>query len=333
MIPIYNGQKFLSDTLGSLKLQEDKDFKVFICDDGSSVNCDQIIRSYKNDLNICVIKNEKNMGINYSLTRLVRIASKEFNIGIMLGQDDMLSSNYIKETKNSFQNNGIILLYSVLTLVDSFGLKTRKYIAPVNLKLFGNYKTSIMLHGNYVTSPGLAFRFENFPFQAVNKTSNLLHDWAQVRWSSMIGKIKISYKLNVYYRIHTEQISKKQVLSSTQVEKLKTDFVKSSSFQNFFGNFSKLSKKIFITLYLMLEGNALSENSVAKILTNSSTIYKNIPSQNPIGHIKVKRFNLRISNLILLPRIFKNSFLVFLSTLKFVLILMKKMVLNTKNII
>lgn len=273
------------------------------------------------------------MGINYSLARLVRIASKECNIGIMFGQDDMLSSNYTKETKNSFQNNRVILLYSVLTLVDCFGLKTKKYIAPVNLKLFGKYKTSIMLHGNYVTSPGLAFRFENFPFQVVSKTSNLLHDWAQALWSSMIGEIKITYKLNVYYRIHREQISKKQVLTSTQVEKLKTDFVKSSSFQNFFGNFSKLSKKTFIILYLMLDGNALCENSVAKILINFRTIYKNIPSQNQIGYIKIERFNLRISNLILLPRIFKNYFLVFFSTLKFVLILMKKSVLNTKNII
>jgi len=70
IMPVYNGEKFLSKAIDSILKQSYTDFEFIIINDGSSDSTEQIIESY-HDPRIVYLKNSANLGL-----------SKSFNIGI-----------------------------------------------------------------------------------------------------------------------------------------------------------------------------------------------------------------------------------------------------------
>ena len=68
LMGIYNCASTLQEALDSLYAQTCQDFKVVLCDDGSSDNTLQIAEQNAHlHPNVVVIKNERNMGLNYTL--------------------------------------------------------------------------------------------------------------------------------------------------------------------------------------------------------------------------------------------------------------------------
>lgn len=77
IMPVYNAEKFIKETIESLLNQTFSDFELIIIDDGSVDNSYEIIRCYL-DKRIKYFKNEKNSGIVFSLNRALEIASAEY---------------------------------------------------------------------------------------------------------------------------------------------------------------------------------------------------------------------------------------------------------------
>lgn len=94
---IYNCASTLIEALESLYAQTYKDFKIILCEDGSTDNTYQIAQEYasKHD-NIILVKNEKNMGLNYTLNRCLELADTEY-IARMDGDDISLPERFEKE--------------------------------------------------------------------------------------------------------------------------------------------------------------------------------------------------------------------------------------------
>lgn len=99
IIGIYNCASTLVEALDSLYAQTYQSFKIILCDDGSSDNTYQVAKDYasKHD-NIVLIKNEKNMGLNYTLNHCLEYADTEL-IARMDGDDVSLPSRFEKEVK------------------------------------------------------------------------------------------------------------------------------------------------------------------------------------------------------------------------------------------
>ncbi len=76
-MPVYNGEKYLRETIESILNQTYKDFEFIIIDDGSTDNSVKIIESY-NDSRIKLYKNEKNMGISDSTNKGIELAKGEY---------------------------------------------------------------------------------------------------------------------------------------------------------------------------------------------------------------------------------------------------------------
>lgn len=99
IIGIYNCASTLVDALDSLYSQTYQDFKIILCEDGSTDNTYQVAKDYasKHD-NIILVKNEKNMGLNYTLNHCLEHADTEF-IARMDGDDISLPTRFEKEVK------------------------------------------------------------------------------------------------------------------------------------------------------------------------------------------------------------------------------------------
>jgi len=98
VIPVYNGEKYLSDCINSILKQTFEDFELIIIDDGSIDNTADIIQQFKNqDYRIRFIR-QTNRGQGHARNRGLKLASADYVC--FIDADDTLSSNFLSELYN-----------------------------------------------------------------------------------------------------------------------------------------------------------------------------------------------------------------------------------------
>lgn len=97
LIGIYNCASTLPEALDSLYAQTYKDFKIILCEDGSSDDTYAVAKAYAEKYdNIVLVRNEKNMGLNYTLNRCIEYADTEY-CARMDGDDISIPTRFEKE--------------------------------------------------------------------------------------------------------------------------------------------------------------------------------------------------------------------------------------------
>ncbi len=97
LMGIYNCAATLPEALDSLYAQTYQDFKIILCDDGSKDNTYTVAKSYaEKHNNIILVRNEKNMGLNYTLNHCLEYADTEY-CARMDGDDISLPTRFEKE--------------------------------------------------------------------------------------------------------------------------------------------------------------------------------------------------------------------------------------------
>lgn len=93
LIPVYNSEKYLSETLYSLSNQEYKNLEIIIINDGSVDNSQSIIDSYKEKDDRIISFYQENRGIGYTRNRLLKLSRG--NLILFVDSDDILSPSFI----------------------------------------------------------------------------------------------------------------------------------------------------------------------------------------------------------------------------------------------
>lgn len=97
LIGIYNCASTLDEALESLYNQTFKDFKIILCEDGSSDNTYEVAKRHADTHeNVILVRNDKNMGLNYTLNRCLELADTEY-CARMDGDDVSLPTRFEKE--------------------------------------------------------------------------------------------------------------------------------------------------------------------------------------------------------------------------------------------
>lgn len=101
---VYNCSSTLEEAINSILNQTYSNWEFIICDDGSNDNTYEIALSYREKYpeKFIVIRNEKNMGLNYTLNHCLEYATGEY-IARMDGDDISLPERFEKEVE--FLNN------------------------------------------------------------------------------------------------------------------------------------------------------------------------------------------------------------------------------------
>ena len=96
---IYNCSETLDDAINSILNQTYKNWKLIMCDDASSDDTYSIAEGYAQKYNnIILIKNKKNMGLNYTLNKCLELVDTEY-VARMDGDDISLPYRFEKEIK------------------------------------------------------------------------------------------------------------------------------------------------------------------------------------------------------------------------------------------
>lgn len=98
LMGIYNCADTLAEAIDSILAQTYTNWELILCDDGSSDDTYVIAQDYQNRFpdKIILLKNEKNMGLNYTLNHCLEYATGEF-IARMDGDDISLPHRFATE--------------------------------------------------------------------------------------------------------------------------------------------------------------------------------------------------------------------------------------------
>lgn len=111
ILPIYNGESTLHQTLDSLVIQSFSDFELIACIDGSTDKSLEILETYRNKFrNLKVLINKRNIGLGSTLNRLVHSAVGEYVA--IAEQDDYYYPDRLEKQVNVLNNNDEIGIVS-----------------------------------------------------------------------------------------------------------------------------------------------------------------------------------------------------------------------------
>lgn len=118
---IYNCSSTLVEALDSLYAQTYQNFKIILCDDGSKDNTYQVAKDYAaKHYNIILIRNEKNMGLNFTLNHCLEYADTEY-VARMDGDDISLPTRFEKEIRFLDEHQEYSIVSSPMIYFDDQG--------------------------------------------------------------------------------------------------------------------------------------------------------------------------------------------------------------------
>ena len=150
IIPTYNSEKYISDTLNSVFLQSYKNFEVIIVDDYSSDGTLNIINEFlltKNNIKLFRLK--KNFG-GPAKPRNIGIKNSNGNLIAFLDSDDLWDSRKLEKQVNFIKKNKLNFTSSNFKLIDENGNYIDKLFFKFLFNLLSKKKLENLIINNFI---------------------------------------------------------------------------------------------------------------------------------------------------------------------------------------
>ena len=204
IMPVYNGEEFLRETMDSILNQTFSDFEFIIINDASKDSTEDIIKSYGDDRIVYLI-NEQSLGVAGSLNRGLEVAKGEY-IARIDADDIAFPERFEKQVKYMDEHKDCIMCGSNTIL---FGAQQGRTYVPcsdaeirANL-LFASPFThpTVMMRRSFVEEHNLGYNLECEGFEDYN----MWFDFAKVGKGSFYNFQEPLLR----YRIHPHQVTQK----------------------------------------------------------------------------------------------------------------------------
>lgn len=199
ILPVYNCELYIKETIDSVLNQTFSDFELLIIDDCSTDKTVSIIKEYS-DERICLIEKETNSGYTDSLNFGISIANGEY-IARMDGDDICLPERFAKQVAFLDKNSTIILCGTAI-----------KFIGSSSGNLFypqTNEEIKICLFSFLPTfaHPTVMGKKEIFKKYNYNKNFEPAEDYEL--WTRFVqeGEAANLNEILLEYRVHSNQVS------------------------------------------------------------------------------------------------------------------------------
>jgi len=221
IIPVYNGEKYIKQTIESCLMQSVIDnIEIIVIDDCSKDSSFEICRYFGTvSPNVIVVRNENNMGINKTLNKAALISKGKYIL--FLGHDDMLRPNHVETILNEFEED-TSFIHCNADLIDEdnkiFGVGVKDRLQMRKTKLIKYY----LVTGNIVHSTGTIIQRKKFDdVGGFDEKFRNYGEWLLWIKLASLGKVKYSTKIRALYRRHDTNITNSFGDISVKVELLK----------------------------------------------------------------------------------------------------------------
>lgn len=175
IIPAYNQEKFVIDTLNSVKNQKYKNYECIIIDDGSTDNTGLLIKDFidKNKDERFYYFYQKNKGLAGARNTGIRYANGKYLV--FLDSDDLIMKNFLEiMTPNLDTNKYLDLLNCAWCLIDEAGKQISNKIGPVRCENYFN----CLIFENLFPVHSIMLRKSIFDKESYfNENLTALEDW------------------------------------------------------------------------------------------------------------------------------------------------------------
>ena len=113
ILPNYNKEMYLEDTIDSVIKQNYDDWRLFIIDDCSTDNSRKVIEKYSSHEKITTIYLKKNMGVAFSRNLGIRMSKSKYVS--FIDSDDLWTNNKLKDQINFMEKNSYVFTYTDYT--------------------------------------------------------------------------------------------------------------------------------------------------------------------------------------------------------------------------
>ena len=158
IMPVYNGERFLEETINSILNQTFKNFELIIVNDDSQDDTLKIIKKYR-DERIVLINNQKNLGVTNSINIGLKIAKGKYIASC--NSDDISHPKRIEVEFNYLEKHtDIFLVGTSAVFIDESGKEIRRF------RKYDDYKLLAwrLRKSCSIIYPSIMFRNQGFFF-------------------------------------------------------------------------------------------------------------------------------------------------------------------------
>ena len=203
ILPVYNGEKYIAESVESILNQTYKDFEFIIVNDASTDNTLSILKSF-DDPRIRIVNNEVNLKVVKSLNKALNLATGNY-VARMDG-DDIASPLRFEQQLEYFKQHSEIDICA--TQIEVFGDKkyiTRQYEHHEFIK-------ASLLFLNVINHPSVMFKRASFVDNGFyyDESYNNAEDYGL--WVKVLDTLKFAIHPQVLlkYRVHSDNVSVKK---------------------------------------------------------------------------------------------------------------------------
>lgn len=131
--PVFNSERFLRDTIQSVRRQSYSDWELLLIDDASTDSSVAIIKAAQDeDARIKLLQNERNMGAGYSRNKGIKAAKGKYVA--FLDADDLWATDKLKNQVNFAEINSHAFTFTAYEFANAKGEPTgRRVSAPARV--------------------------------------------------------------------------------------------------------------------------------------------------------------------------------------------------------
>lgn len=208
----YNGERYLSEQLNSIRAQSRQPDELVICDDVSTDRTMAIVREFaeRASFPVRILANERNLGSSRNFGRAIGLCSFNDGIIVLSDQDDVWAQGKLAIIENSFRNypetNAV---FSDAQIVD-YDLRPKGYRLWDALKFSikerreveSGQAIRVLLRHNVVTGATMAFRAGMRPM-VLPVPEGVVHDAWIALLAAVAGQVRIISQPLILYRQHS----------------------------------------------------------------------------------------------------------------------------------
>ena len=226
ILPNFNSQKYIKQTIQSILNQSFKLWELIIVDDCSNSETKNILKNYKKNKKIKIFYLNKNKGAAFCRNFAIKKAQSEYLA--FIDSDDVWKKNKLKNQINFMKRNNFLFTY---TNYETFGKKIKKIYNPPKL----NYSNFIK-NTSIATSTMMIKREEIKNIKFIN--SKICEDYYFK--CKLLKKVKFAYclkKILTKYRIRNKSLQSSNIRNFYWIWKINKDYNNLNFFENFISLF------------------------------------------------------------------------------------------------
>lgn len=219
IIPCYNGEKYLKESIDSALNQTYKNIEVIVVNDGSTDNSLNIIYSYKSQV---VLVNQNNEGL--SAARNSGINKSTGDLIAFLDADDFWEPTFIEKLVNALTKSDAVLAYCGWQNIGIEGPAGRPYIPPDYEH--SSIKTKKLIEGPCWPVHAVIIRKATLTTCGLFNTQlKCCEDFDLWLRTAVFNPVTLVPEVLAYYRHHDEQMTRNIVNIALTHLKVQTDFL------------------------------------------------------------------------------------------------------------